>query len=115
MRDTARPRAILAAHAPSCLGCGADGPQAFTTTGCHGRRLRRLTGLVAPVLDDVLFEAVPDVESDDDDADPDPLRDADRLRAFLPECTFEIVADAAATSGRAYEHAALDAIQARRR
>ncbi|MFY0531102.1 hypothetical protein [Nannocystis pusilla] len=151
----------------------------------HDHLLRRLAGLAAPVLDDVLFEEVPHVESDDDDdddddddADPDQLRDAYRLRAFLPECTFEIVAgdrsdwldvpavlgllntvcealgrdirfvalptdsqeahviaapadailraladgslvlaeaDAAATSGRAYERAALDAIQARRR
>ncbi|MDC0676020.1 hypothetical protein [Nannocystis radixulma] len=65
----------------------------------HDCLLRRLAGLAAPVLDDVLFEEVPHVESDDDDddddaddADPDQLRDAYRLRAFLPECTFEIIA-----------------------
>ncbi|MDI1476731.1 hypothetical protein [Polyangium sp. y55x31] len=70
--------------------------------------LTRLARLVSPVLDDVLFEEVPHHEffdddvsdeddDDDDDAyrpvnDPDQLRDAYRLRAFLPDCTYEIVA-----------------------
>ncbi|TKC98740.1 hypothetical protein [Polyangium fumosum] len=69
--------------------------------------LARLARLVSPVLDDVLFEEVPHHEFFDDDEDededededayrpvndPDQLRDAYRLRAFLPDCTYEIVA-----------------------
>ncbi|MDI1449746.1 hypothetical protein [Polyangium sp. 6x1] len=67
--------------------------------------LARLARLVSPVLDDVLFEEVPhheffdddEDEDDDEDAyrpvnDPDQLRDAYRLRAFLPDCAYEIVA-----------------------
>ncbi|MDC3958778.1 hypothetical protein [Polyangium jinanense] len=72
----------------------------------YDRVLARLARLVSPVLDDVLFEEVPhheffddddDDEDDDEDAyrpvnDPDQLRDAYRLRAFLPDCTYEIIA-----------------------
>lgn len=68
--------------------------------------LARLARLVSPVLDDVLFEEVPhheffddDVSDEDEDEDayrpvndPDQLRDAYRLRAFLADCTYEIVA-----------------------
>lgn len=58
--------------------------------------LTSLARLVSPVLDDVLFEEVPhrelDLEPDGAEGASEQLADAYRLRALLPDRTYEIVA-----------------------